>query len=197
MSTGDGTTISEFSTIAMDSKGDFVVSWESSNAVSNSVLARRYNLAGTPTSNLITVTTGSSQTAHYPSVGINSVGAFVVAWELDQQQGGSINAQQYDLQGHAKGNAITVAQGNAGTYETLTSIAMNAVGDFVVTWWNNSGNVYAHAYKSSGQSEGSQITVSAGYLASVAMNGADNFVIVWVNINQSAKFNILAQRYRN
>ena len=213
VASGNGTTtFADTTTATMDSKGDFVVAWRNHNTVSDSVMARRYNLAGTPTSNLITVVTGSNDTYHSPALAIDSIGAFVVAWEqYDPIVGDSTHAQRYDSIGHASGSAITVFQADSNTFSFgfPPSVAMNAIGDFVVSWFvenfsNNASFVYAHAYKSSGQSDGSQFTLAhgdgksfAGY-PSVAMNGADNFVIVWVNyIDQSRKYNLLAQRYWN
>lgn len=208
----NNTTYVNFPTASMDSKGDFVVAWHSQDAVTDSAMARRYNLAGTTTSNLITVVTGNVNTTfHLPDVAINSFGGFVVAWDqYDQNVGDSIRAQQYDSLAHVSGSAITVSQISNNFIGFAPSVAMNAVGDFVVTWFDasnsNNGSVYAHAYKPSGQSDGSQVTVAQGnsnsfnVIPAVAMNGADNFVVVWVNvvnINQSQKFNILAQRYRN
>ena len=221
VATGDGgNTFAEFSTAAMDSSGDFVVVWESFNGTNISIKAQRYNLAGTPTSNLITVANGDGTSNNYnisqrePSVAIDAVGAFVVAWETGDftgpQEVDSIHAQRYDFRGHASGSAINVYQGDSISYENAPSVAMNGIGDFVVTWWHNNRTnsnttVYAHAYKSTGQSDGSQITVaqssnnSNNVFPSVAMNGCDNFVIVWQQYipQVTNPYKIVAQRYRN
>ena len=171
VASGNGTTTSaNLSTISMDSKGDFVVAWRNHDKVSDTVMARRYNLSGTPTSNLITVVTGSNNTYHSPAVAIDSVGAFVVAWVQEDAPfvGDSIHAQRYDANGHVSGSPITVIQADSNTNTPWSpSVAMNAVGDFVVTWsiYNNKSNasfVYAHAFRSSGQSRGSQFTVAQG-----------------------------------
>lgn len=215
VASGNGTsTFADTSTATMDSKGDFVVAWHNLDTVSDSVMARRYNLAGKPTSNLITVVTGSNNTFHSPVLAIDSIGAFVVAWDqYDPNVGDSIHAQRYDSLGHASGSAITVFRVDSNSFRVgfPTSVAMNTVGDFVVSWFvENFSNsfVYAHAYKSSGQSDGGQMTVAQGdsksfpVSPSVAMNGCGKFVIVWSNqIPQTTmntyKFKITAQQYRN
>ena len=220
VATGDGSyTSSAFSTAAMDSKGDFVVAWASFIGTNISIKAQRYNLAGTPTSNLITVANGSGTDVKYdisqisPAVAIGSNGAFVVTWVTRDftgpQEVNSIHVQRYDFRGHASGSAINVYQGDSVSYENAPSIAMNGIGDFVVTWWHSNRTdsnttVYAHAYKSTGQSYGSRVTVmkSSNYsnnvFPSVAMNGCDNFVIVWQQyiFQATNPYNIVAQRYR-
>jgi hypothetical protein len=97
------TTYVTSSTAAMDSKGDFVVAWHNHDTASDSVMAQRYNLAGKPTSNLITVVTGSADsTFHSPALAIDSFGAFVVEWDQhDLNAGDSIFVQRHDSQGHA------------------------------------------------------------------------------------------------
>jgi hypothetical protein len=216
VATGDNvSTFAEFSTVAMNSKGDFVVAWQSFNGASISVKAQRYNLAGKATTSLITVSQGSSSTSQRePAVAIDPKGEFVVVWETGSFKGegeiDSIHAQRYDSLGHAWGGAITVSQGDSITYENAPSVAMNSGGDFVVTWWNSNRTnsfttVLAQAYKWSGQAQGSPITVArentfeTNRIPSVAINGCGKFVIAWDRYSltyNGSSYSINLQRYR-
>lgn len=117
--------------IAMAGNGSFVVAWENlpPELTVGRVYARRMSLAGTPLAGAVRV--GGAGMQRNPSVGMDPAGQFVVA-----AQGNGIYAQRYAANGAAAGPEFRVDSA-AGSYTQLNAgAAMDAVGNFVVTWQN-------------------------------------------------------------
>lgn len=86
------------------------------------------------------------------------------------------------------------------------AIAMNASGDFVVTWLSNnqdgdSNGVYAQRYNAAGIAQGSEFLVNTQTVGvqgwpTVAIDANGNFVIAWSSLEQDGSgHGIYAQRY--
>jgi hypothetical protein len=100
------------------------------------------------------------------------------------------------LPAHAD-SPIAHGEFQVNTYTTddqwLESIAMNADGDFVVTWegqgQGDSGGVYARRYQSDGTATDDQFrvntyTASYQFFSSVAMDDSGDFVVAWSGYGQ-------------
>ena len=135
--------------VAMNAVGDFVVVWNSdgsdgSDVDDYSIQAQRYNSGGTAQGSQFQVNTYSTSGQRSPAVSLDADGDFVVTW-MSYSPGGtdtdnsSIQAQRYNSSGTAQGSQFQV-----NTYTTGgqfgTAVAMDADGDFVVTWqsWGSS-----------------------------------------------------------
>ena len=144
------------SAISLDADGDFVVSWQSygqDSANSNGVYAQRYNAAGVAQGSEVRVNTHTTGSQSNSAIALDADGDFVISWHSSPQDGNGygVYAQRY--------NAAGVAQGSEFRVNTLTTnnqnfsaIAMDADGDFVVSWQSNGqdGNgygVYAQRYQ--------------------------------------------------
>lgn len=128
--------------IAMDAEGDFVVAWTSTVIPTDCFLcsasyllqARRFNSAGQPQGAAFTVKDLGRRGPAPSSVAMAADGSFVVTWEiaiLANPGPGFVDhtyAQYYDAAGVARGPVLEVVGGG------LASVAMDADGDFVVTW---------------------------------------------------------------
>jgi hypothetical protein len=90
----------------------------------------------------------------------------------------------------------------------IAAVAMDADGDFVVTWqsfgqtgYGGSSDVYAQRYDASGEPQGNEFRVNTFTpnfqgLPAVAMNGDGDFVITWTSLAQNGPFyGVYAQRY--
>jgi hypothetical protein len=197
-----------FPSVAMDSDGDFVVTWYSYNQDGSSfgIYAQRYNNAGIPQGSEFRVNTYTFNEQKYPTIAMDSDGDFVVSWESFGQDGWSngIYAQRYDNAGVPQGSEFQV---NTYTeyHQRFPSIAMNSAGDFVVAWWNEpSGPIYAQRYDNAGVPQGSEFQVNtyaaAGVLSypSIAMDSDGDFVVAWESVAQDGnQSDIYAQRYNN
>jgi len=204
------TTSSQFNpSIAMDADGDFVVSWQSSgqDGDGNGVYAQRYNADGVVAGAefLVNTTTASDQAE--PSIAMDADGDFVVSWQSSGQDGNfyGVYAQRYSADGVAAGAEFLV---NTTTVNSQgdPSIAMDADGDFVVSWqsFNQDGEadgVYAQRYNADGLAAGAEFlvnthTASAQRNSSIAMDADGDFVVSWVSFLQDgSSWGVYAQRY--
>jgi hypothetical protein len=143
--------------ISSDSNGNFVVTWQSNGQDGNGfgVYAQRYNSLGVPQGSEFRVNTYTTNWQRNPSIAMDYTGNFVITWDSNGQDGGDygIYAQRYNSLGIPQGSEFRV-----NTYTTLTqktpSVAMDNVGNFVVTWQSNQDGsgygVYAQRYNKNG-----------------------------------------------
>src|SRR5262249_13999488 len=76
----------QFSSVAMDGEGNFVVAWQSNGSYGTdsylySVQAQRYRADGAPIGGEFQVNTYTSNDQYHPSVATDADGNFVVAWQ--------------------------------------------------------------------------------------------------------------------
>ncbi len=199
-------------TVAMDSAGDFVVAWQSygeDGGFGYGIYAQRYNAAGVAQGSEFQVSTYTLTNQLRPVAAMDAAGDFVVAWTSDSQDGSNygVYAQRYNSSGTAQGTAFRVNTYTTGA-QFLSSVAMDAAGDFVITWTSGGEDgsgygVYAQRYNSSGTAQGSQFPVNTyttgNQLApAVAMDAAGDFVITWESASQDGSgYGIYAQRYNS
>jgi hypothetical protein len=185
-------------TIAMDADGDYVIAWHSLNQVSqsppseNDVYARRYTSTGPDPRGAFLVNTVTASQQRYPTAAMDDAGNFVIAWESANQDPGNstgIYAQLYNAAGGTQGASFRVND-YVISDQNLPSAAMDADGDFVVTWQGydpRDGNgVYAHRFNAAGLPLGGDIQVNTfetGFqrYTAIAMDARGNFVISWQN----------------
>ncbi len=142
-----------------------------------------------------------------PSVAVAPGGDFVVTWSSFEQDGSDwgVYARSFSAQGQPTQDEFQVnATSNAA--QKLPAVAMDADGDFVVTWsslWQDNGvyGVYGRRYAASGGSQGDEFqvnTTTAGNqnFSSVAVDPDGDFLIAWTSADQDGdRTGIFAQRY--
>lgn len=185
---------------AMDSAGDFVISWTSfgQNASSWDVYAQRYNSAGAVQGAEFRVNTHTGSIQNRPSAAMDSTGDFVITWESFGQNsnGYSIYAQRYNKLGVAQGGEFQVDT-TAFQSDSLIQpgVAMDSTGNFVVTWANDTARIIvAQRYNSAGTAQGAKFQVSTEnslqvVSPAIAMNGSGNFVITWASRGGTGSLN--------
>jgi hypothetical protein len=142
-------------------------------------------------------------------VAMDADGDAVVVWVSDRDDGSGdgVFAQRYAADGTPVGGQFQVnlfAQGD----QSNASVAMDADGDFVVTWSseNQDGSdwgIYARRYSANGTPSGGEFRVnqtSAGYqrLSSVAIDAQGNFIVAWTQRPSVARVcpcEIMARRF--
>jgi hypothetical protein len=195
--------------VAMDADGDFVVTW-SSNGQDGSgwgVYAQRYNAAGEALGNEFRVNTITSNSQQFSTVAMDADGDFVVTWSSNGQDGSGwgVYAQRYNAVGEAIGDQFRVNSYTSGSQE-FSTVAMDADGDFAVTWSSNSQDgsgwgVYAQRYNAAGQALGDAFRVNSYTSGSqiyskVAMDADGDFVVIWNSAGQDgSSYGVYAQRY--
>jgi hypothetical protein len=203
--------------IAMDNNGDFVVTWTSGNDSGATqdgngygIYAQRYDSTGNPAGTEFRVNSYTTYRQFYPTVAMDNDGDFVIAWMSMGQEdfsnnGYGIYAQRYDSNGNIVGTEFLVNTFTTGQ-QWLPSAAMDADGDFVITWMspNQDGALYgifAQRYDSAGNPDGSEFNVNTFTTndqrnPAVAMDDAGDFIITWNSYGQAeGPSDIYAQRY--
>jgi len=117
--------------VAMDSAGNFVVTWASSDGSNEGVWGRRYNSSGTAITGEFQVNTYTDRRQFYPAVGMNDGGAFAIAWRRwnHPTQEWLVCGQAYSAAGARSGSEFVVTQLAHGY---SPEVAMTASGDFTV-----------------------------------------------------------------
>ncbi|HVX14224.1 MAG TPA: DUF4214 domain-containing protein [Pirellulales bacterium] len=197
-----------FPTVAMDSAGDFVIAWASyeQDGSGYGIYAQRYNSAGVAEGGEFRVNTTTAGDESFPTIGMDSAGDFVIAWDSDQ--GGStygIYAQRYNAAGVAEGGEFRVNTYTANN-TTFPTVAVDSAGDFVIAWSalgeDGSGyGIYAQRYNATGTAQGSEFRVNTHTTGdqiypTVGMDSAGDFVVGWESDGQDGSgYGVYAQRY--
>jgi hypothetical protein len=198
------------SSIAMDSAGNFIITWDSpQDGNLNGIYAQRYNSSGGTVGPEFRVNSWTANNQRYPSVAMDSDGDFIITWN-SPQDGDSygIYAQRYNTSGGTVGPEFRV-----NSYTTKQQIkprvAMDSDGDFVITWASNQDGgtynygIYAQRYNSSGVTVGAELkvntyTTSTQWLPSITMDYDGDCVITWASGGQDGSYyGVYAQRYNN
>lgn len=171
-----------FPAVAMDSAGDFVVTWQGNTDGSSGhyeVYARRYNSSGVPQSGQFEVNTFNNGGQTRPAVALDQTGDFVVTWLSFSQYNSqppnefAMYFQRYNASGVAQGGETLAgyAENVGGVFTATPSIGSDATGNFVIDLGSQ-----AQRYSASGASLGSVdlSSVSDGYLA---MDLSGDFVV--------------------
>ncbi len=199
-----------FPSIAVDAGGDFVIVWQSSNqdGSDDGIYAQRYRGDGVAVGGEFLVNTETNFPQRSPSIALDANGDFVIVWHSQNQDGDSwgVYAQRYQANGAAVGGEFLVNTETV-SHQTFPGVAMDADGDFVITWQSNvqdgSGyGVYAQRYQAGGATVGDEFlvnteTANSQQSPSVALDADGDFVIVWQSSYQDGSgFGVYAQRYQ-
>lgn len=136
-----------------------------------------------------------------PSVAVDADGDYVVTWESYQQEDldWNIYAQRYAADGTPRGGEFRVNM-VTDVYHTDSSVAMDAVGNFVVTWTQGAlGQVWARRFYADGTPRADEFIVDfvhegAG-TASVAMNASGDWVVAWDISGEDDRRDVFVQGY--
>jgi len=196
--------------VAMDADGNFVVTWESlyQDGDFTGVYAQRFNSVGTPVGPEFQVNTHTSDEQYDPDVAMDASGDFVITWQSEYQDGDfyGIYAQRYNAAGNPQGAEFLVNSTTAGS-QIFPSIAINPIGDFVITWAaGGQGNpdgvdIFSRRFNADGTAVGTEFLVN-NYTTgdqnhpSISMNPQGEFIIAWNSADQDGgNYGIYAQRY--
>ena len=186
---------------ASSSNGSSVVVWtDTFSSTDHDIRAQRLNLFGAKVGPEIVVSLSSLDEGS-PAVAMDSHGNFEVTW-TQTQPGGDTNvvARRFDFNGNAVGGVVQVG---AGTFkESDPDVAMDAQGNFVVSYTRNTNNnnpdVFAKRYNSSDQllSVVDVATTSrAETHSSVAMTPDGRFDVAWEETFRVTDHDIKLNRY--
>lgn len=193
--------------IAMDTAGDFVITWQSFNqdALGFGVYAQRYAAGGAKIGTEFQVNSFTTGYQQLPSVAMDGSGNFVIVWQSEKQDG-----SDYGI--YAKRFSAAGAVGPEFRVNTFTTndqnnpvVAMNAAGDFVVAWQStgqdgNQDGIFAQRISAAGIALGSEfqvntITQNGQTYPAIAIDGAGDFVVAWETYPDGGAYGVDAQRF--
>jgi hypothetical protein len=198
------------SAVAMDSSGNFIITWDDGRSGSNEdIYAQRYNSSGATLGTNFQVNDDLGTAGQVtPKIAINSSGSFVIVWEDRRLSSyGDIYAQRYNFAGTALGSNFKVNDDAGTVQQNYPAIVMDALGNFIITWQDNRNpymgwDVYAQRYDSAGAPLDNNFKVNddavnaVEWLPAIASDGLGNFVITWGDTRRgNYNYDIFAQRY--
>ncbi len=191
----------QYASVAMNSSGNFVVTWSSDQNGHWDVYAQRFNASGVAQGSAILVDTPTNKDQEYSTVAIDDAGNFVVTWSGQQSGKWQIYANSFDQNGISQGGPFRVS--NSSDDEMFAEVAMNGAGAYVITWsGKQSGNwdVYAQLYGPNNQPVASIFQVNTAtnndqQYSTAAIDAAGNFTVTWSG-HQSGKWAIYGQTYQ-
>ncbi len=184
----------------------FVVTWESPDAGSTGIFAKRYDQTGAVVTAEFAVNSTTSGPQRRPDVATDSAGAFVICYESNPVANYDVLCRRYSSAGVAQGGEITVNTTVVGDQQ-LPSVGRSTGGDWAVTWQgandqDGSGiGIYMARFNSAGTSLQAETAVNQTTALNqsgpaLAMNGAGNYVIAWSSDNQDGNSTaVVARRY--
>lgn len=129
----------EQASVAMDDAGGFFVAW-STSGTANEVYGRRYASDGTAVTDEFQVNTFTDNNQDYAAIDIDAAGNSVVTWNSQDQdtylgsyKRDGIYGQRFDPNGLPVGGEFRVTTNDLQD-KRYSSVAMDSVGNFVVTW---------------------------------------------------------------
>ena len=177
--------------VGVDASGAFVVAWQDDSDGNGiyQIHARGFHASGASRIDRITVNSVSSGQQENPALGMDSSGAFTVAWEDDQERDGDyqIMARSFDASGVAQ-REWTVASGG----QHLAPAVSAASGGAVAIAWQDDGDdngmfqVKAATWLASGADWRAEATInaqSAGQQLRPAVGLVDDgtLVVLWTD----------------
>ncbi|MGD9647322.1 MAG: PKD domain-containing protein [Pirellulales bacterium] len=199
-----------FSDIAMNASGTFVVTWVSTgqDGSGDGVYAQRYDSSGVAQGSEFRVNVFTNFDQNLPSVGIDSAGNFVVAWQSGTVDGSGsqdgdftgVYARRYAANGTALDAGDVLINTATDYFQGAPSVAMNPSGSYAIAWTDIrlvsffptiliEGDVYIRRYNSAGVVQSingstnpfrvNNTTDDNQVGAQVAMDDTGNFVVVW------------------
>jgi hypothetical protein len=123
--------------IAENLRGDLVIVWCSANqdGSGTGIFGQRYNAAGAAQGGEFRVNTYSESDQIYPSIAVDELGGFVVAWQSQSQDGSGfgVYGQQYDRDGRPAGEEFQINRYTSRD-QFNPFVAMFSPGRFVIAW---------------------------------------------------------------
>lgn len=185
--------------VASDAAGNFVATWTSKHqdGGAEGVFAQRFNAEGIPQGTEFQVNTTTQGNQQYSAVAMSANGAFVITWSSQGQDGvgtWGVYGQRFDAAGNPMGGEFLVNTTTAGNQQE-SSVAMDAVGRFVITWSSHSQDdsgswgIYGQRYDFMGNAVGGEFQVNVTTArnqthSTVATDLFGNLVVTWESENQ-------------
>ncbi len=186
---------------ASSTNGSSVVVWTDFSHGNAQISGQLFNSRGGKVGPVMDLASAAGFNDEQPSVAMDAHGDFVVSWTQFFPNGHSdVLAQKFNAAGATVGGVVPVAVGTFA--QTNSSVAMDAKGDFVVSYTrdtnNTNPNIFAKLYNTNDQLQ-NVVTVAGGLvdanLSSVAMSPDGRFDVAYQLQLSNTQVVVLASRY--
>ncbi|MEM9219612.1 MAG: calcium-binding protein [Cyanobacteria bacterium P01_F01_bin.150] len=165
--------------VAMDSNGDFVVTWRFDSDLGD-IFARRFGATGTAQGSAFQVNTITEDRQSEPDVAMDANGNFVVTWVTDDND---IAARRFNALGTPLANEFEVNT-NTINAQLNPAVAMNDSGAFVISWEGDAiSGISAQRYNPDGTPNGGELIVNTDQnfetKPDVAITNEGHVAIAW------------------
>jgi len=177
------------SSVAMDSVGNFIVSWHGPGIDEEDIFTQRFDPYGQPLGDELYVNSYTQGKQQYPKVTMNGAGNFAVVWESDKLIADKImrvaSCQLFDVNGLFVGEEFDVISLADCRYP---NVAMDPNGNFTIVWMEDRSSktriIMAQLYNFDGTAKTVPFEVSTIKSCcltepTIAMNDSGYFVITW------------------
>ncbi|MBO9701797.1 MAG: T9SS type A sorting domain-containing protein [Sporocytophaga sp.] len=203
------TNVQMYAKTAMDSDGDFVVTWASrgqDTPTEYGIYAQRYNAQGVAQGAEFRVNTYTPDRQSNPAIAMDDNGNFVIVWTSSGQDGnmGGVFGQRFNAAGQAIGSEFQVNTTTSGN-QYSSAVAMDSDGDFAVTWSSPndadpSYGVYARCFDATGAAKTGEIhvntyTTGIQRFSTIAMDNDGDFLVAWQSEQDGSSYGIYGQRF--
>jgi parallel beta-helix repeat protein len=196
--------------VAIDDAGNFVVAWQTNHLDPSffNIFAQRFDASGAKLGGEFRVDAVAGGDVVNPSVAMDALGNFVIAFENRAGYDGDgygIYARLYDSQGQSVTGGFNVNTYSAGD-QTEPAVGMDDDGEFVVVWASDLQDgdlrgIYGKRFDPGGGLIGTEFqvnetTANDQYDPSIAVDGSGHFVVAWTGHDGLSK-GIFAQRFND
>ena len=212
-----GSNVQKWSSVAMDTDGDFVVTWSSYGREEGSgIYARQYNSLGEPLAAEFPVNVVTTGDQRYASVAMDTDGGFVVTWTSNENGTDTdVFARAFGANGTPLGGQVQVNTFALGD-QKFSDIATSLSGNNVAITWSSGGDqdgdgfgTYARTFTrnaaglfpTSAELLVNTTTNDDQKFSSVAMNHLGEFVVAWSGHGEqplqedASQFGVFYQRF--
>jgi hypothetical protein len=195
--------------VAIRHTNEFVVAWVGPQAPGPNygIFARRFDSLGAPVGAEFRVNIDTTRDQEWPAVAVAKDGRFVVVWQSTGQDPNDnrVVGRRYDASGLPQGGELLVVSYTSNRHGGRPAVAMDAAGNFVVSWRApHDGSYYAavaRRFFADGSPRGQQFvantyTTGVQELPYVASDVAGNLAIAWMSFGQDGSGSgVYAQRF--
>lgn len=184
--------------------GNFVITWDDDRESYPKIFVQRFDYSGSRLGINVKVNDDTGTGWQFdPAIGTDFFGDFVIVW-WDWNCG--ICGQRYSISGTPLGARFAANGYNAQTAGADPAIAVDLLGNFVITWQEENyyfdRHIYAQLFDSSGTPSDSTFKVDYSVVSyasspSIALDGSGNFVITWADKRADGTYHIYAQRFNS
>jgi hypothetical protein len=200
-----GSADQSYPTIAVNSSGNFTISWQDDRNGNLDIYLQRYDSSGAPLGPNIKVNDDTgSRWQEFPAVSANGGGDLVLTWNDTREAGWDIYAQRYNSSGIPLDSNFKVNR-TGFSWRWFPAIALDESGNFVIVWnddlnTNYNDDIYAQRYDSEGIPSGANFKVnddtgiSYQLYSAITLDGSGGFIITWTDLRNGDP-DVYAQRY--